>query len=191
MTDAALTPSVSKSQKGIGVMDEQAATTGALDDSTNHREHSAEEAASTDPARAFAQALASEHQARQAMTRRIDDLERTLTTRVAALEQVLAEARPPRTTRRQLTSGKPRVSSGAEDKPRTASGGRPKSLEHRIREARNERSLSQAALAKKLGISSTMISFWETGRTAVPEVHLQPLAKALRVSERFLRAGRN
>lgn len=166
-------------------MDEQATTTGALDESNNHREHGAEEAASTDPARVFAQAIASERQTRQAMARRIDDLERTLTTRLAALEQALAETR----------QGKLRVSNGAEGnrthKPRTASGARPRSLEHRIREARNERSLSQAALAKKLGISSTMISFWETGRTAVPEVHLQPLAKALRVSERFLRTGRN
>lgn len=169
-------------------MDEQAATRGAQDESHNHREHGAEEAASTDPARAFAQALASEH---QAMARRIDDLERTLTTRVAALEQALAEAPPPRATGRRPTSGKLRASSGVKGKPRTASGARPKSLEHRIREARNGRALSQAALAKKLGISSTMISFWETGRTAVPEVHLQPLAKALRVSERFLRTGRD
>ena len=176
-------------------MDEQATTTGALDESNNHREHGAEEAASTDPARVFAQAIASERQTRQAMARRIDDLERTLTTRLAALEQALAETRPPHATGRRPTSGKLRVSNGAEGnrthKPRTASGARPRSLEHRIREARNERSLSQAALAKKLGISSTMISFWETGRTAVPEVHLQPLAKALRVSERFLRTGRN
>lgn len=166
-------------------MEEQATTKDALDESNNHREYGAEEAASTDPARVFAQAIASERQTRQAMARRIDDLERTLTTRLAALEQALAETR----------QGKLRVSNGAEGnrthKPRTASGARPRSLEHRIREARNERSLSQAALAKKLGISSTMISFWETGRTAVPEVHLQPLAKALRVSERFLRTGRN
>lgn len=176
-------------------MEEQATTKDALDESNNHREYGAEEAASTDPARAFVQEIASERHARQEMTRRIDNLERTLTTRLAALERALSEALLSRPAGRQVAAAKVRARSVAaanrRPEPRAVAGANPMGLGHRLREARIERNLTQASLAKKIKISSSMISFWETGRAAVPEMHLQALSKALRVSERLLRTGRD
>jgi transcriptional regulator with XRE-family HTH domain len=61
----------------------------------------------------------------------------------------------------------------------------------RIRDEREARNISQAALAKQVGLSSAAIWNWETkGRVPRPRV-LAKVAEALSVSERYLAEGRN
>lgn len=51
-----------------------------------------------------------------------------------------------------------------------------------VRQLRERRNLTQAALAERLGVSSKTVSRWETGR-GLPDISLlQPLAEALNVS---------
>ena len=58
-----------------------------------------------------------------------------------------------------------------------------------IRKLREEKQLTQAAMAEKIGVSSKTISKWETGN-GLPDVSLlQPLAAALGVSLSELLAG--
>jgi len=58
-----------------------------------------------------------------------------------------------------------------------------------IRKLREEKQMTQAALAEQIGVSSKTISKWETGN-GLPDISLlQPLAGALGVSLRELLAG--
>lgn len=58
-----------------------------------------------------------------------------------------------------------------------------------IRQLREERGLTQAELAEKLGVSSKTISKWETGK-GLPDISLlQPLAEALGISLIELMSG--
>ena len=51
-----------------------------------------------------------------------------------------------------------------------------------IRQLRESRNLTQAALAEQIGVSSKTVSKWETGK-GLPDISLlQPLAQALGVS---------
>ena len=51
-----------------------------------------------------------------------------------------------------------------------------------IRQRRESRNLTQAALAEQIGVSSKTVSKWETGK-GLPDISLlQPLAQALGVS---------
>jgi transcriptional regulator with XRE-family HTH domain len=61
----------------------------------------------------------------------------------------------------------------------------------RIRDQREARKMSQAELAKQVGLSSAAIWNWETkGRVPRPQV-LAKVAEALNVSEQYLTEGRN
>ncbi len=63
------------------------------------------------------------------------------------------------------------------------------SIGERIRLTREEKGLSQAALAAKLGVTGGAIWGWETGRHAIREVYLAPLAEALGVPISTLAPG--
>ena len=51
-----------------------------------------------------------------------------------------------------------------------------------IRQLREDRRMTQADLAQKLGVSSKTISKWETGKGLPDITLLQPLAQALGIS---------
>lgn len=64
------------------------------------------------------------------------------------------------------------------------------SMGERIRDARMKRGLSQVALGEKLRLSGATISLWENERMTPSDANVLGLAKALKVTESFLRTGR-
>ncbi len=65
--------------------------------------------------------------------------------------------------------------------------GQPSLFGRRLREAREERGLTQEQLGKKAGISALMVSHFETGTRKKPSIeNLLKLAKAVDVSTDYL-----
>lgn len=54
-----------------------------------------------------------------------------------------------------------------------------------VRDARMEKNLNQAQLAKKMGVSPAMISHWETGRFQVASAYLDRLSRVLGISVEY------
>jgi transcriptional regulator with XRE-family HTH domain len=52
----------------------------------------------------------------------------------------------------------------------------------RLRELRERRSLTQAELASLLGVSTSLVAHWESGRRAVSIVQVAQIAKALGIA---------
>ena len=59
----------------------------------------------------------------------------------------------------------------------------------RIRSARQDRGLTQEALATAVGVSRSAVAQWETGRAGQLTAHLAGLAGALEVGVEFLMHG--
>lgn len=59
----------------------------------------------------------------------------------------------------------------------------------RIRSARQERGLTQEALAAAIGVSRSAVAQWETGRAGQLTTHLAAIAGALEVGVEFLMHG--
>jgi transcriptional regulator with XRE-family HTH domain len=61
---------------------------------------------------------------------------------------------------------------------------RTKSLSKQIRAARDEKGLTVAQLADKLGVSQVSIYYWESGRVRPRDANLSALCKALKMPVR-------
>lgn len=59
-------------------------------------------------------------------------------------------------------------------------------LAKRIKELRLERNLSQRALAQKLGVSKSIISYWESDKVAITDVNILKLSDFFDVSCDYL-----
>ena len=65
-----------------------------------------------------------------------------------------------------------------------------KAMGKRIKAARVEKDLTQAQLAEKAGIDNTVLCRYELAQRRPSSQHIKSLAKALRVSQEFLRTGK-
>ena len=63
-------------------------------------------------------------------------------------------------------------------------------LHKRISQARKSRQLSQANLAKRLGVTRTAFSHWEAGRAKPSTKHVEKIAETLALSARWLLSGK-